>query len=805
MRNQWGRRAAASFLAVLLGLSTTTSTVLAAEQNAEKVETVYVNANADGSVDQITVSEWLKNTGKGATITDHSTLTKIENVKGDETFESGANGALIWQAGGKDIYYQGETSAPLPVSLKFTYQLDGKEISPEELAGKSGQVKIRIDYTNHTEQTVVVDKKAYTVCTPFCMITGMLLSSDHFTNVEVENGKLISDGKNNIVVGVAFPGLADSLGISQVEALSDVEIPDYVEITADVDDFTLALTATVAATGTLSELGIEENEDFDSLKEDLDKLKDASTQLVEGSGELSDGAQELLEAFGTFTDGLDSASDGAGALKDGIDQMDDKKAALIEGMETLAGGLQTLKSGAETLKTGTDLYTGGVDQLAGGAKQVDAGVEQLYGKLQAMAAGDSELMGGLAALVEGAGNLKGGVSSYTANATKIAEGLGALNSNMGTLVGALANVPSGAGMVAENAGKIADSLGQVLQTINDALGQMKDQLSGAAADLQSSYGTLSAGVQNTAAASVRRELQSLVDSGALDAGQVETIVSHVSGDIGTAMANGGQELSKVLEAIQIPDLEASTFLENAASLKTAAQGLQEGASKITTDPKAFQTTLQTAAGSIQALADGASQLIAYNDGLNQGATAVATGSSSLAQALQGAMPQLFEGVGALKTGTRQLSDGAAELSGKSAELRSGAEQILSGSEQLLSGSEELLTGGKTLGRGIGQLADGAASLVKGMSQLVSGSGRLSDGISSLAEGAKKLADGAKEFDEEGIQKLTDAFDENFQETIDRAKALVDADKAYQSFGGLSDGMKGSVKFIIETAGIEKEE
>ena len=33
--------------------------------------------------------------------------------------------------------------------MNISYQLDGKDIAPAELAGKSGKVTIRFDYENH--------------------------------------------------------------------------------------------------------------------------------------------------------------------------------------------------------------------------------------------------------------------------------------------------------------------------------------------------------------------------------------------------------------------------------------------------------------------------------------------------------------------------------------------------------------------------------------------------------------------------------------------------------------------------------
>ena len=141
--------------ALLVGMTMLMSVVLpvtpalaAAENQIEKEQTVYVNADENGNTEEVIVSNWLKNKGKEKDLKDKSGLTDIENVKGDETFQQNEDGTLTWNTDGGDIYYQGTTGKKLPVSVRLTYYLDGREIPASDLAGKSGKVKIRIDYEN---------------------------------------------------------------------------------------------------------------------------------------------------------------------------------------------------------------------------------------------------------------------------------------------------------------------------------------------------------------------------------------------------------------------------------------------------------------------------------------------------------------------------------------------------------------------------------------------------------------------------------------------------------------------------------
>ena len=171
-----------------------------------KDETVYVIANADGSVSKIIVSDWIKNTLGSASLKDKTELSDVVNVKGDESYTVDGDNMKVWDAQGNDIYYQGNIEKELPVGLRVSYTLDGSQISAEDLAGKSGKVTIRFDYQNNQYAMTEIDGKREKIYVPFAMLTGMMLDNGVFSNVEVTNGKLINDGDRTIVAGIASPG-----------------------------------------------------------------------------------------------------------------------------------------------------------------------------------------------------------------------------------------------------------------------------------------------------------------------------------------------------------------------------------------------------------------------------------------------------------------------------------------------------------------------------------------------------------------------------------------------------------------------
>ena len=229
---------------------------------AGREETVYVIADANGRPDETIVSVWLKNPEGAETLSDHSRLQGIRNVKGDESFTAGEDGALTWQAMGSDIHYQGTTDRELPVSTAIRYELDGKEIRPEDLAGASGHLSVTFSYTNHTGTQREVNGRTVTLYQPFLVVSGLMLDDDRAANITVTNGKIIQTGDRSVVVGMAMPGLRESLGLDEMHVRDgeplQIEIPETVVIEADVRDFQLLTSVTVVENSFLQDLGSEQ-------------------------------------------------------------------------------------------------------------------------------------------------------------------------------------------------------------------------------------------------------------------------------------------------------------------------------------------------------------------------------------------------------------------------------------------------------------------------------------------------------------------------------------------------------------------
>ena len=451
------------------------------EQSNSKDETVYVIAGAEGSVQKIIVSDWIKNTLGSSTISDKSELTDVENVKGNESYTLDSNNSRVWDAKGNDIYYQGNIKKELPVLLSVTYKLDGKTVSPAELAGKSGKVTIRFDYTNQQYEYVEIDGKKEKIYVPFVMLTGILLDNDVFTNVEVTNGKLINDGDRTAVVGIAFPGLQDNLAISPEK----LEIPDYVEITADAKNFELGMVITLAANELFNEMEADRLGSIGDLSGSFSEMTNAMEQLMDGSSQLYNGLSALLEKSGELVEGIDRLAAGAEALKAGAGDLDAGAAKLqsgaaqiSEGLNTLAANNDSLNGGAEQVfetllsaanaqlaAAGLDVPTLTIDNYANILTSVIASLNQnaasegakslislktsldsyntFYLGLQSYTAGVSQAAVGAGELKTGTNDLKNGTSRLYAGAAELYDGILTLRNGTPALVDGITQLRDG--------------------------------------------------------------------------------------------------------------------------------------------------------------------------------------------------------------------------------------------------------------------------------------------------------------------------------------------------------------------------
>lgn len=812
------------------------------EKEIGKEETVYVLADSTGKERKVIVSDHLINDGNKDTIEDASDLKDIENVKGDETFKQDGS-KLTWQADGNDIYYQGTSTKETPVSQTITYSLDGKEVKPEELAGKSGKVTIRFDYTNNETVKTKIDGKEEEIYVPFAAISGMVLD-DSFSNVKVTNGKVISDGKNNIVVGYALPGLKESLDVDDSDFDGDVSIPDYVEVTADVENFSLSTTMTVVmnATNFISKDG---DADFSEVDDMLDTLTDATDQLKDGSGELADGVDTLKSKMGEFKDGVGTLKNGIKDYTDGASTLSTGIGTLKSGVDTLAGSVPTLISGVGTLKDGSASAAKGASSLkdgAGtlkkGAKDVSTGANTLSNGVKDLSTGANTLSGGASDLSTGADTLSAGATSLSDGANTLSSGAASLNDGVQSIATNMKTLVSGTQSVSDGAAQLNTGVGTLIGTLN----KMGTDL----AETKASIGEISEDTANNAVLQYA-SLQNALIQGIVAETKGDTtaandiyaqVVSQIGGTIGvdsiSDVAGASAAIQKISSLISQTSLKVGEGVgmigvidtvsrkltepdtqEQITKLQQGAASLAEGAGKVAQGASQLSTGADAAAAGSAQVAQGAADLATGAGTLKTGAADLATGAGTLkkgASDLATGATKLKKGAGDLATGAGKVADGASTLHKGASDLSDGLNTLDGGIGQLKEKAGSLSTGADQLKSGTDQLATGASTLVSNNQKLNDGAGTLSDGtdaiidgVGELSDGAHKLADGITEFSEDGIDEIINSYNGDIEPLVDRIQAVLDAGADYQTYTDIADGVNGSVKFIIKTDAVKAED
>ncbi len=822
---------------------------------AGKEETVYVTTDANGGNNVVVVSEWLKNSEGSKELTDTTLLKDIKNVKGNGTYKDNGDGTITWQANGNDVYYQGTTDKKLPVSVKVTYFLDGKEVAPKDIAGKSGKVKIRFDYTNNDVKKVQIAGKETDIYTPYAMVSGVMLDSENFKNVDVTNGKVIAQGNKYLVMGVALPGLKESLNIDQEkldklkEGSDGVEIPDYVEITADAKDFSLDMTMTMASDNALSDLGLSgvgDSLNLDKVKDDVTKLQDGTGKLVDGSGKLYDGTVTLKDGTKKLADGSVELFDGTTALSNGALDLKDGTAELAKGAQKLVDGAGKLSDGTVTLKDGTSKLAEGAGTLKNGTSTLASGVGTLKDGSSKLASGAGTLKDGTSKLANGAGELqngavklKDGVTAYTSGVGQVTEGAAALDAGLTKLQAALSSGDT-------------DGITSAISELNGALTAMKTGLEGSGTaenpgmipGLQTMSSMIGNTLKQNGAEGVTADNAAAFAQGAKQKAQASKEQAN------NLFAAYSTALMKYTQKITIDSMQQSRSVTN--SLKSASKSTVEASLEDDKDAKDNENIENKDANTSSSKSEQSSTEESVNndhadnsttnntaetheenaqngdnsnnessnkeknaDAASNESAKVVRGdihlmdgedASTSVEAIVGEMismdiahnPQKISDLTVIKKYQAALTDSAkyetaASVVPNLVQLKAGVDKILDGAQKLDAGVIAIQTKLSSQSGKLGQLAalkQGVDQLKEGAAKLKDGTTKLNGNSSALVDGADKLANGAGTL-KDGAGKL-DSGVGTLKDGADKLDGGVGtlkdgADKLDSGAGNLKDG------------------
>lgn len=587
------------------------------DEEKDKTETVYAKADADGTVNEVTVNTVLKNKNEKK-IQDYSNLTDIKNIKGDEEYTKQSDGTILWDNQGEDIEYEGKSSEQLPVTVQISYFLDDKEISPKELAGKSGSLKIRFDYENHTKEETNVNGKKVELPVPFAAISALLLSEDNATNIEVKNGKVISLDGQNLIIGYACPGLAKNLNLSDSELTKDIELPEYVEVTADVTDFELDFTATVVSSGLLSNLDEENLDDLDETSDNMDKIQEASGKLKDGSGKLLDGMKTYDEYMKQYLSGVDSLKEGVDALKSGIQVLNENKTALGSGAQALTDGLCQFSNGLSAISFGNVSGQSGVDF---------SGVENA---MVALVADGQKLNTALTQLQTQFQTVENFVTEAVTYQTTVQNDVEAVKNTLGAIDWDAIENDAKAQREAQIDSAVEAALNETMQETSLSEEEQEILKEGLKSSLETQLKENDKDTELTKEAREKTEeaVQILLSIPALDIPDLSVDISALPAIL-TDMQAQMQALGEAAELLGGLPEQMQTLQEGMETIQNAAEQLAKGSSQLNTGISAFSDGIGQLYVGGQSLSEGTDQLSSAGSALDSGYQALIDGMKAL--------------------------------------------------------------------------------------------------------------------------------------------------------------------------------
>lgn len=765
------------------------------ENPTEKTETVYSVLNSDGSISDTIVSSWLHDEDGINNIKETLNLTDVKNIKSNEKPSKDGN-TYTWNAKGNDVYYEGTATKQLPVSVKIRYELDGQEISANDIQGKSGHLKLTISFTNNYSEVKNINGKSI-VIHPSYLAGGMLnMSTGKFSNVKCESGKIVNDGTNEMLAFANIPGLNETLRSAGLDKVNNqLGISDDVTVEADVNDFDLGsimvgMTNEIDLASELGDIG-----SVSELTDGIDQLIEADNQLIDGSKQLYDGTTQLKEQAAPLTGSSDQVrqlsagaiqlNDGVKALQTGISQYTAGASAINEGVNQLYG----IPQGAAQISEGITTYK--TQSLVSGIDDLSAGLDTFRQKVNAgLSSADTEAM-----MVQ-LGKAEGVLNKMSDTLKTDADIVSGLDQAMKK-----ANVPDILKLLKEvketQLPALQNAINTQISTNKDAYNNNKKVVEGFNEDFNSTKQSMldsidatikaleaAKGTTSTSTTSVTDEEGNTTSS--------ETSTTTVNNDAIDAQIAKLQEQRKKVKALTATSHgELKEFVDMSNTLEqldTLLGGVLDGANSLT-------GLLESAGGKIETLQSDVSESLEKISGLKS--TLEKTDLSSLktmGETINGAIDELQKGTSDLRDGAKLVASSVDSLQVQS---KAGIDKIKAGTTQLTSNNATLNGGASALSDATGTLAGQSGTF----NEMADGLDTLGKAFETLNSGAKQLYEGNEQFKSEGLDQLKEKVDlgvgelETLQSVMDEIKAM---NKEYASYSGAPEGATVTSRYVFRT-------
>lgn len=302
----------------------------------EKEDEVLIITDASGNIKEKKASVVITGADSSTPIKDKTILSDFSNISGNEAYTQETDGTIIWDNIGNDIKYVGSLDAEIPITMKISYYINDQEVTPEELVGKTGHVKVVYSFENNAEVDVTMNGENYSTYVPFLTVTSVCLPMDGFYNVEaLDGGSIIKEfGDKYFMLGVSAPGANQALNLGILGLDQFFSFPDSFGFSADVNCFEMPSAVTCVTPHVLDNLDMSFIDTSNDIDSKIDELVAATEQLVDGSNQLADGSNQLnagiLQFMRAFQAGLQKLSDGSIQLDNQLYDLESKKNILKE-------------------------------------------------------------------------------------------------------------------------------------------------------------------------------------------------------------------------------------------------------------------------------------------------------------------------------------------------------------------------------------------------------------------------------------------------------------------------------------------
>lgn len=767
------------------------------ENPTEKTETVYSVLNSDGSISDTIVSSWLHDEDGINNIKETLNLTDVKNIKSNEKPSKDGN-TYTWNAKGNDVYYEGTATKQLPVSVKIRYELDGQEISANDIQGKSGHLKLTISFTNNYSEVKNINGKSIVVH-PSYLAGGMLnMSTGKFSNVKCESGKIVNDGTNEMLAFANIPGLNETLKSAGLDKVNNqLGISDDVTVEADVNNFDLGsimvgMTNEIDLASELGDIG-----SVSELTDGIDQLMEADNQLIDGSKQLYDGTTQLKEQAAPLTGSSDQVrqlSAGAIQLNDGVKALQTGLTANTNGVDTLAAGSQQLygiPQGVSQIQNGVSGNLGqGKTNLLDGATKLNEGLKQLEAQVNTLNPNELDTMqsqintamdtlGGMQTTINGDITKLGGLSSSLTTASNAITTITKYNDDLKSDVGTLKNDVSDLKDQISNKNNEIDEknneIKEQIKLINDQINKINQATEDANSKIDTAY---------TTAVNALNEAKSATD----DVEKQEEIQAAIDNLQHNKPSAGSDVLTSLIpESFTVSDID---------NLDTYVEKVEKDQEKISTLVK---TLVGTTSSVTSGLKDAQKTLVGENGngGLKN--------DLIVAQGTLGEMNKLLSQYTDPSTekvkNVKNFKELVTSLQAAAKELSAGSEGILGGVQQVNAGLTQLQ---KKSEAGITQVAEGSKTLSSNsatFNEMADGLDTLGKAFETLNSGAKQLYEGNEQFKSEGLDQLKEKVDlgvgelETLQSVMNEIKAM---NKEYASYSGAPEGATVNSRYVFRT-------